>query len=123
MTLEDLYRLLRSGHVQAQGIVDTIRAPLVVLDEALIVVNTNPAFLETFQVTRDETVGECFLNLGNGQWSNPELEILLREVIPKASAILDYEIVHTFPKIGRRTMLVSARFASKNERMVPISSQ
>lgn len=37
MTLEDLYRLLRSGHVQAQGIVDTLTEPLLVLNEHLCV--------------------------------------------------------------------------------------
>ncbi len=31
MNLDDLYRLLRSGHVQSQGIVDTLRDPLLVL--------------------------------------------------------------------------------------------
>ena len=35
MTLEDLYRLLRSGHVQAQGVVDTLEEPLLVLDGGL----------------------------------------------------------------------------------------
>ena len=30
MHLEDLYRLLRSEHVQAQGIVDTLEEPLLV---------------------------------------------------------------------------------------------
>ena len=27
MNLEDLYRLLRSGHVQAQGIIDSLEEP------------------------------------------------------------------------------------------------
>lgn len=109
MTLEDLYRLLRAGHVQAQGIVDTLRIPVVVLDEALCVVNTNPAFLETFRVNRDDVIGQCFLRLGNGQWNSPELAELLRRVIPRATAVVDYEVVHDFPAIGKRTMLVSAR--------------
>lgn len=109
MTLEDLYRLLRAGHVQAQGIVDTIGVPVVVLDEALCVVNTNPAFLETFRVNRDDIIGQNFLQLGNGQWNSPELAELLRRVIPRSTAVVDYEVVHDFPHIGTRTMLVSAR--------------
>ena len=115
MTLEDLYRMLRTGHVQAQGIVDTIQVPLVVLDRHLCVVNANPAFLEAFHVTRDETIGESFLELGSGQWSGPELEELLRKVIPRSAAILAYEVSHDFPHIGRRTMLVSARRLSYPE--------
>ncbi|MFN4142115.1 HWE histidine kinase domain-containing protein [Aestuariivirga sp.] len=109
MTLEELYRLLRAGHVQAQGVVDTIQMPLVVLDQHLCVTNANPAFLKQCHVRRDETVGENFLQLGNGQWNNPELETLLRRVIPRTEIVLGYEIDHNFPHIGRRTMLVSAR--------------
>ncbi|MFN4140747.1 HWE histidine kinase domain-containing protein [Aestuariivirga sp.] len=109
MTLEDLYRLLRDGHVQSQGVVDTIQSPLVVLDQHLCVTSANPAFLEAFHVTRDETLGENFLQLGNGQWNNPELEVLLRCVIPKSAAVVGFQIDHKFPVLGQRTMLVSAR--------------
>ncbi len=109
MNLEDLYRLLRGAHVQAQGIVDTITDPLLVLDRDLRVVNASRAFRQTFNVTRDETVGELVYELGGGEWNIPELRRLLEEVIPKASAIVDYEVSADFPSLGPRTMLVSAR--------------
>ncbi|WP_296721208.1 HWE histidine kinase domain-containing protein [Erythrobacter sp.] len=109
MNMEDLYRLLRTGHVQAQGIVDTICDPLVVLDSNLCVQNANRAFFETFKVERDETIGERLYSLGNGQWDIPALRNLLGEVIPKATAIINYEVEHTFPTLGRRTMLLTAR--------------
>ena len=48
--MEELYRILRNSHVQAQGIVDTVSEPLLVLDEALRVQTANRAFFETFQV-------------------------------------------------------------------------
>lgn len=109
MTLEDIYRLLKASHVQAQGIVDTIDQPLLVLDEALCVVNANPAFLTAFHVSRDDTLSQKLCNLGNGQWNIPELTRLLDDVIPKAAAVIGYEVSHSFPVIGRRTMLVTAR--------------
>lgn len=109
MTLEDLYRLLRAGHVQAQGVVDTMSQPTVVLDANLCVVLANPAFLRAFKVTRDETIGEKLSKLGNGQWDIPALTTLLEQVIPKSSAVIDYEVTHDFPEIGRKTMLVTAR--------------
>jgi PAS domain-containing protein len=68
VTLEDFYRLVRIGHVQAQGIVDTLDEPLLLLDQSLCVVSANPAFLRTFQVERDSTLGVCLFALGNGQW-------------------------------------------------------
>jgi two-component sensor histidine kinase len=109
MNMEDLYRLLRSGHVQAQGIVDTVEDPLLVLDRGLCVLTASRAFFETFRVDRDQTIGYPLYELGNGQWDIPELRRLLGEVIPKAAAVLGYEIEHEFPEIGRRTMLLTAR--------------
>ena len=79
MNLEDLYRLLRSSHVQAQGIVDTIDEPLVVLDERTVVLEANRAFFATFLVERDDTIGASLYNLGNGQWNMPALRRLSQE--------------------------------------------
>src|SRR5690242_1481526 len=92
MNTEDLYRLLRIGHVQAQGIVDTVADPLLVLDESLCIQNASRSFFQTFKVDRDETIGQRIYDLGNGQWNIPELRRLLTDVIPKASAVIDYEV-------------------------------
>jgi len=67
MMLEDLYRLLRSGHVQAQGVVDTMSQPIVVLDQRFYVTTANNAFVKTFQVERDDLLGKSLFDLGDGQ--------------------------------------------------------
>ena len=77
MTLEDLYRLLRTSHVQAQGIVDTLQEPLLVLDHSYCVLSGNNAFYETFRVSKDETLGRNLFELGNGQWDIEPLRELL----------------------------------------------
>lgn len=109
LMLEDLYRLLKSGHVQAQGVVDTMTQPVVVLDRNLCVMTANNAFTKTFSVDRDEVLGESFFDLGNGQWDIPELRHLIEAVIPKAAAVAAYEVKHDFPVIGQRTFLVDVR--------------
>lgn len=109
MTLEDLYRLLRAGHVQAQGVVDTISAPLVVLDGALNVVSANPAFLAAFQVSREDAIGHEFFEAGHGRWKDPKLEELLRKVIPNTAAVIGYEIKLEGIDRAPRTMLITAR--------------
>lgn len=109
MTLEELYRLLKGSHVQAQGIVDTLQQPLVVLDRELTVVNANPAFFRSFATDREQTLGQSLFGLGDGQWNIAELRELLNDVVPKATAIVGYEVSHDFPGVGRRTMRVSAR--------------
>ncbi|WFU12069.1 HWE histidine kinase domain-containing protein (plasmid) [Rhizobium sp. CB3090] len=109
MMLEDLYRLLRSSHVQAQGVVDTMTQPVVVLDQGFCVATANNAFIRTFKVERDDILGRSFFDLGNGQWDIEELRQLIALVIPKASAVIGFEVTHDFPVIGRRTFLVDAR--------------
>ncbi|WP_420820747.1 sensor histidine kinase [Rhizobium tubonense] len=107
--LEDLYRLLRSSHVQAQGVVDTMTQPVVVLDHNLGVTTANNAFIKTFKVDRDDILGQDFFSLGDGQWDIAELRHLISAVVPRAAAVIGFEVEHDFPAIGQRTFLVDAR--------------
>lgn len=109
MILEDLYRLLRAGHVQAQGIVDTLTQPLVVLDQVFCVTNANNAFIDAFKVDRDDVLGRSLFSLGNGEWDIADLRTLMAEIIPKTAAVVGYEVTHNFQTIGKRTFLVDAR--------------
>ncbi|MBP1807714.1 sensor histidine kinase [Rubellimicrobium aerolatum] len=109
MTLEDLYRLLRCGHIQAQGVVDTLTDPLLVLDAGLDVSAANPAFLQAFGVGREEALGWNLFHLPGESWNTPELRLLLTEVIPKARSVLDYEIRLDTPGQGPRVFHLSAR--------------
>lgn len=124
MDTDDLYRLLRNAHLQAQGVMDTVRDPLIVLDSGLCVVNASKAYYETFEVGRDATIGQPFFELGNGQWDIPELRELLGTVLPRSASVIDFEVQTDFPEIGRRTMLVSARrlfHPDSNSRVILLS--
>src|SRR5687767_1139815 len=93
----------------AQDIVDTVREPLLMLDTNLRVQSANRAFYETFDVSAQETENQLIYELGNGQWDIPGLRTLLEDVIPTSSVFNDFELEHTFPRIGRRVMLLNAR--------------
>ncbi len=109
MLLEDLYRLMKTGHVQAQGVVDTMTQPVVVLDQHFCVTTANNAFIKAFEVNREDIVSQNFFELGNGQWDIPELRQLISAVIPRAAAVIGFEVKHDFPAIGQRTFLIDAR--------------
>lgn len=109
MLLEDLYRLMKTGHVQAQGIVDTMTQPVVVLDNSFSVVTANNAFIKVFKVDREDILSRNFFGLGNGQWDIPELRQLISAVIPKAAAVIGFEVTHEFAEIGERSFLIDAR--------------
>jgi len=99
----------KDGHLLTRAIIDTIREPLIVLDENLRVVVASGAFYKKFNLTHQDTAGTLFYDLGNGEWSIPALRTLLEEVIPKSTTVEGYEIEHNFPVLGLRTMLVNAR--------------
>jgi len=93
----------------AESIIDTVRAPLVVLDRDLRVLMINRAFRQMFAVTTRETIGRPLAALGTGQWDRPDLHELLVDVATRYTELIDVEIEHEFPILGRRVMLLNAR--------------
>ncbi|MEK6663987.1 MAG: chemotaxis protein CheB [Pseudomonadota bacterium] len=93
----------------AEGIVDTVREPLVVLDDALQVISASRSFYRAFQVTPQDTVGHSLYELGNRQWDIPSLRELLETILPRHQSFDDYAVEHDFPAIGHRKMLLNAR--------------
>jgi len=92
----------------AEAIVETVREPLVILNQNLQVMKANKTFYETFQTAREETVGRLVYDLGNGQWDIPKLRELLENVLPAHSTFRNFEVTHDFEHIGRKVMLLNA---------------
>jgi two-component system CheB/CheR fusion protein len=99
---------VNAARLLAEAIVQTVREPLVVLDSQLHVQSANDSFFRTFQVTPEKTVNRLLYELGNGQWDMPSLRGLLEDVLPRDAWVVDFEVTHTFEKIGERTMLLNA---------------
>ena len=92
-----------------EAIVDTVREPLIVLDDGLRVVVASRSFYRAFGVAQQESEGRLFYELGNGQRDIPALRELLAAVIPHHTTIEGFEVEHYFPIIGRKIMLLNAR--------------
>ena len=92
-----------------EGIVETIREPLLVLDRDLRVVTVSRSFYEFFKVKPEETVGQFIYDLGEKQWDISKLRELLETILPLQTAFDNYEVEHDFVTIGRRTLLLNAR--------------
>jgi PAS domain S-box-containing protein len=93
----------------AENIIATLREPFVVLDKSLRVHTANAAFYRDFHASKELTEGRFVYDLGNGQWDIPQLRTLLSQVLSNSHPVEDFEVEHTFPDIGRRTMLLNAR--------------
>lgn len=92
----------------AEGIIATVREPLIVLDANFKVIAANPSFYQNFRVTPEQTENHILYELGNGQWDIPELRRLLEEILPHSSVFNNFAVDHEFPSIGRKKMLLNA---------------
>jgi PAS domain S-box-containing protein len=93
----------------AENIINTVREPLIVLDQDLRVVTASRSFYEFFKVKPEETEGQLIYNLGNKQWDIPKLRELLETILPQKATFDNYEVEHYFATIGKRIMLLNAR--------------
>ncbi len=96
-----------------QSIVDTIRDPLVVLENDMTIVTASKAFLTIFGITQAETKGRRVSELLQHQWDVPALRHLMEKVLPENKPIESFEIEDVFPGLGRRVFNLNARKISQ----------
>jgi len=102
-------RTVTRSQEYAESIINTVREPLIALDQDLRVVTASRSFYEFFKVKPEETVGQLIYDLGNKQWDIPKLRELLETILSQKATFDNYEVEHDFATIGRRIMLLNAR--------------
>jgi two-component system, chemotaxis family, CheB/CheR fusion protein len=95
----------------ADAIIETVRQPLLVLENDLKIVRANRAYYSDFSVGREETEGRLLYEVGNGQWNVAELREKLDTVLARGSPLIqcDVEVSTSFPTPSRRSLSLSAR--------------
>ena len=84
--MKEAERVVEAARGVAASIVETVREPLLVLDDQLRVVLANQSFYRIFQVTPREVEQQLLYHLCNGAWNLPDLRSLLEEILPKSTA-------------------------------------
>jgi nitrogen-specific signal transduction histidine kinase len=90
-------------------VVDAVHEPVLILDKNLRVMAANESFYRTFQVEAKDTEKKIVYELGNGQWDIPALRKLLKDILPQNTFFKGFEVSHSFPSIGHKTMILNAR--------------
>jgi PAS domain S-box-containing protein len=106
--IEERTMALRESEAFLTSIIETVRESLLVLDPDYKVLSVNYHFLRTFKVSAEETVGKDLYELGNHQWDIPKLRELLLTILPTNNPVIDFEVEHEFPYIGKKLMLLNA---------------
>jgi two-component system CheB/CheR fusion protein len=114
ITFVDITRIREAeSHVEEleyfKAIVQTVREPLIVLDDKNRVLQANDAFYKIFQTSQEAIKGKPIFDLGNGQWNIPQLHNLIEGILPKNAVFTDFAVEHDFPIIGYKKFLLNAR--------------
>jgi two-component system, cell cycle sensor histidine kinase PleC len=107
--LEIIKKTADEASEYSDSIINTVREPLIALDQDLRVVSVSRSFYDFFKVIPEDTVGQLIYDLGNKQWDIPKLRELLETILPQKTTFDNYEVEHDFATIGRRIMLLNAR--------------
>ncbi len=107
--IEFVESFLGESWTYIKTVVDVMREPILILDKDLRVLAANEAFYRTFQVEQKDTERKVVYELGDGQWNIPALRKLLEDILPKNTFFKGFEVIHEFPFIGRKVMILNAR--------------
>ncbi|HEV2529507.1 MAG TPA: ATP-binding protein [Thermomicrobiales bacterium] len=91
----------------ADAIVNTLRRPLIVLDNQLTIVACNAAFPRTFRLDGAPVIGQSIATVGDGRWDDPVLLGELRATLHDQVRRDGIELHRDMPGLGARTIRVN----------------
>src|SRR5580698_3271595 len=100
----------------AQIVVETVREPLLVLDDRLTILVASNSFHKTFEIDPDNTPGKKLFSLDKGGWDIPALHLLLEKSLIDKTIVEGFLVEQEFPRIGHRIFLLHARKVLGTER-------
>jgi two-component system CheB/CheR fusion protein len=106
--LEKARAASEQARAYADGIIETVREPLVVLDHALEVLRVNKAFCLQFDVTPERIQGHSLGGLA-ATLGDTALNRHLSAVLTQGVTLTDHEVVFNHPRNGARVLSLSAR--------------
>ncbi len=102
-------RTARAAQAFFQGLVETVREPVLVLDDQLRLISANRAFYEAFQLIPALAENKVIDEIAPGGISDPGLRPLLEQVRTGQTMIEDFKLSGDFPRLGHREFVINAR--------------
>jgi two-component sensor histidine kinase len=104
-----LFEGIEDARSLAQIVVETVREPLLVLDQTLKILVASNSFHKTFQISPQDMPNQLLFGLDNGAWDIPALHVLLERSLADQTIVEGFLVEQTFPRIGPRIFLLHAR--------------
>jgi PAS domain S-box-containing protein len=100
---------LKDALAYAESVVNTMREPLLVLDEDFRVRSANPSFYQTFGLEKEAVENHELFEIAGREWDLPELHRLLEEILQEQDSVEDFELEHDFSRMGSKVLLLNGR--------------
>ena len=92
----------------AMAIVESSKAPLLLLDGNMVLIGASSSFCNTFNLDPATIANRSLADLGAGEWDVPQLNSLLRATIAGAAEIDAYEMDHVRDGKANCRLILSA---------------
>lgn len=92
-----------------QNILDTLREPLLLLDQNFSIITSNQAFRNAFSISTEDTINRNFFDLNQNQWNDPELHDRLLKLRDEGVVFEDFELERIFAKTRLKTFLINGQ--------------
>jgi len=100
---------VQASNIYAEGIINTLWEPLIVLGENLEVISANEAFFRVFHLEKQRVIGTVFYNLLKKEWNISQLKELLEGILSEKKVINDLELTQAFGSGEIHRILLNAR--------------
>jgi len=102
-------RTVQAARAMAEAVIDTVKQPLLVLNDDLTVVSASRAYLEAFDTRHEQAVGKPLSDLSQGIWQVDGLIDALRTISSDGSALTEFCLNLCLPATGRLEVRLDAR--------------
>ena len=112
LDVSDLKRSMeevRHARDYAQAIVNTVREPLVVLDQNLAIQNANRAFYDALDLTQGAALGQSVYQVARGRFDLLKMRTLFEQINSGSAQLNDVEMEYQSDREETRILWVNAR--------------
>jgi two-component system CheB/CheR fusion protein len=89
------------------AIVNTVRQPLLVLDDKLCILTANPAFNQMFNIKNENLTGQSLFVINESAWDCVQLRNHLTKTLNSNIAFDEYYLDAKFPVIGKKRLMIN----------------
>lgn len=107
--VKNIQEKMQSALDYAEDIINTVKEPLLILDQKLTVTSANKSFYETFKLKKSDIKGVKLDKINGGNWNIPSLLEKLEVTVNENSDIKNFKFHNKFHDVGYKKLVLNSR--------------